>query len=52
LGWDKAGFGIHGTVEPETLGTQASQGCVRMHNDAVAEVFMLFPRGTIVTVRD
>ena len=52
LGWDRAGFGIHGTIEPETLGTQASSGCVRMHNESVAEVFLLFPRGTRVLVRN
>lgn len=52
LGWDKKGFGIHGTIEPEMLGTQASSGCVRMHNNHVAEVFMLFPRGTVIRVID
>ena len=24
------GYGLHGTIEPETIGTQASMGCIRM----------------------
>ncbi|MHC4429821.1 MAG: L,D-transpeptidase family protein [Planctomycetota bacterium] len=33
------GYGIHGTIEPETIGTQASMGCVRMHADDVALIY-------------
>ncbi len=52
LAWDLKGYGIHGTSRPETIGTQASLGCVRMRNEDVAEVFALSPVGTRVTVRD
>ena len=52
LGFDKKGYGIHGTVEPETIGQQVSQGCVRMLNEDVEELYDLLPRGTRVTVQD
>jgi hypothetical protein len=32
------GFGIHGTNEPDTIGTKASNGCVRMLNADVVEL--------------
>jgi len=28
-------LGIHGTNEPETLGTNVSSGCIRLHNDDI-----------------
>ncbi len=37
------GYGIHGTWEPETIGTAASQGCVRMKNEDVNELYDLIP---------
>lgn len=44
------GYGIHGTWDDATIGKQSSAGCVRMRNADVAEVFMLLPRGTPVTI--
>lgn len=44
------GFGIHGTWEPETIGTMASNGCVRMRNDEVEELFDFVPRGSQVII--
>ncbi len=38
------GYGIHGTWEPETVGTAASQGCIRMENEDVNELYDLIPR--------
>lgn len=32
------GFGIHGTNEPDTIGSKASNGCVRMVNTDVVEL--------------
>ncbi len=46
-----AGYGIHGTDEPDTVGTSVSQGCVRMRNRDVEELFGWIPRGTKVTIR-
>jgi nucleoid-associated protein YgaU len=45
-----AGFGIHGTAFPETIGTESSAGCIRMRNEDVEEVYDLIPEGTIVTI--
>lgn len=32
------GIGIHGTDEPESLGKKASEGCIRLHSDCIAEL--------------
>ncbi len=37
------GYGIHGTWEPDTIGTAASQGCIRMKNEEVNELFDIIP---------
>lgn len=34
--WD--GIGIHGTHDPSSLGTNASEGCIRMDNEQLQEV--------------
>ena len=36
---DVIGYGIHGTTLPETIGTASSNGCVRMINGEVEELF-------------
>ena len=46
------GFGIHGTDEPESIGTESSEGCVRMQNDEVVFLFRLLPSGSKVTIRE
>ena len=52
LGWDRKGFGIHGTDEPDKIGRPVSLGCVRMRNEDVEELYTLLPSGTRVVVRD
>jgi len=42
------GYGIHGTWEPETIGKSVSQGCIRMNNEDVEEIFKIVPIGTPV----
>lgn len=37
----KRGYGIHGTIEPESIGRQASLGCVRMAAEDIALVYKL-----------
>lgn len=44
------GYGLHGTWEPETIGTQASDGCVRLLNQDIEELFHLLPEGTPVRI--
>ncbi len=52
LGFDSPGYGIHGTTLPQTIGMQASKGCVRMHNSDVEELYTLIPVGTEVTIKN
>ena len=52
LGFDLPGYGIHGTVDPQNLGKQVTQGCVRMANTDVEEVYIIVPVGTEVTIVD
>jgi len=52
LGFNMAGYGIHGTIDPESLGKQATQGCVRMSNSDAEELYDIIPVGTEVTVVD
>jgi len=56
IGWEpepggKRGLGYHGTNEPGTIGTAASDGCVRMRNEDVEELYLILPRGTRIVVR-
>jgi len=46
------GYGIHGTWEPETIGKQASAGCIRLVNADVEELFLIVPVGTPVTIAE
>ncbi len=46
------GYGIHGTWEPETIGTASSLGCVRMINEQVEELFDYIAVGTQVVIED
>ncbi len=52
LGLSKPGYGIHGTTQPESIGTQATQGCIRLRNADVEELFIILPLGTEVTIVD
>lgn len=38
-------YGIHGTVEPESIGKQMSKGCIRLRNEDVEQVFDLLVAG-------
>ena len=50
MGFDLAGYGIHGTIEPKELGKQVTQGCVRLSNADVEELYTIVPLGTEVTI--
>ena len=50
MGFDLAGYGIHGTTEPKELGKQVTQGCVRLSNTDVEELYSIVPVGTEVNV--
>lgn len=36
---DLMGYGIHGTIAPETIGKQASMGCIRMRSQDVEVIY-------------
>ncbi len=42
--------GIHGTDQPEALGTTVSHGCVRVENDVIEEMATTVPLGTPVII--
>ena len=45
-------YGIHGTIEPDSIGRNVSEGCIRMHNKDVDELYdMLVIGATKVTIR-
>jgi len=52
MGFNLAGYGIHGTTEPKELGKQVTQGCVRLANSDVEELYSITPIGTEVTIVD
>ncbi len=48
---DKRGYGIHGTVEPESIGRMMSMGCIRLRHDDIALLFkMLYDKLSTVKV--
>lgn len=49
----RTGFAIHGTKDPETIGTRSSRGCIRLYNGDVVEVYDLLYGGiSEVLVKD
>ena len=44
------GYRIHGTLEPETIGTEVSSGCIRMVNQDMVHLYARAPLGTKVVV--
>lgn len=43
-------FRIHGTTAPKSIGRSVSNGCIRMINDHVVDLYNRVPIGTVVTV--
>src|SRR3954452_5051386 len=44
------GYRLHGTVEPWSIGTNASSGCIRMFSEDVIDLYQRCPIGTRVLV--
>jgi lipoprotein-anchoring transpeptidase ErfK/SrfK len=42
---DLSGLGIHGTIEPDTIGTQSSMGCIRMDSSDITQVYEMLAEG-------
>jgi len=47
-----SGYAIHGTNRPNSIGTEASHGCVRMFNADVSELFEQMPLGTPILIEE
>ena len=41
----RTGFGIHGTIMPNEIGTAASRGCIRLLNEDVEELYDMLTEG-------
>ena len=52
LGLNIPGYGIHGTWDTNSIGKQATAGCIRLLNDDIAELYTILPIGTVVTIHD
>jgi len=47
------GFGIHGTIDPDSIGQDRSMGCVRLADDDIAMVYEMLTEGnSVVLVRE
>lgn len=51
LSLSRAGYGIHGTNNPSSIGKAVSLGCIRMYNHDVLELARLVPNGTRVRIQ-
>jgi hypothetical protein len=45
-------YAIHGTSNPASIGTRASRGCVRAHNDEMEKIYSLMEVGDRVIIRE
>ncbi|MEG6585213.1 L,D-transpeptidase family protein [Dendrosporobacter sp. 1207_IL3150] len=52
MGLNYDAYGIHGTSKPWLIGQMVSNGCIRMHNSNVEELFVLINVGCPVYIRD
>ncbi len=50
LGLSAKGYGIHGTNNPASIGTAASNGCIRMYNEDIEALFDITVVGTPVRI--
>jgi lipoprotein-anchoring transpeptidase ErfK/SrfK len=48
----RTGLGIHGTNQPETIGTASSAGCVRMTDEDVIEAFAVLRQKSRVIIQE
>jgi lipoprotein-anchoring transpeptidase ErfK/SrfK len=42
---DLSGYGIHGTIDQNSIGTQSSMGCIRLRDEDISQVFYMFWEG-------
>ncbi len=47
------GYGIHGTIEPDSIGSQASMGCVRLRDEDIELLYFMLASGdSTVEIRE
>lgn len=46
------GYGIHGTWDNDSIGSASSNGCVRMKNEDIEELFSIIPQKITVIIED
>lgn len=46
----KMSYGIHGTIDPDSIGKQASMGCIRLRNEDVALLYEMLADGKSTVV--
>ncbi|MFB6345104.1 MAG: L,D-transpeptidase [bacterium] len=51
IGISKPSYGLHGTKEPSSIGTKASEGCIRLSNRDVEELYRHVTKQTRVIIR-
>ncbi len=50
VGFNKKGYGIHGTNAPGSIGKAASHGCIRMRNPDIVQFFAMVNVGDTVEI--
>lgn len=50
MGLSKPHYGIHGTIDPASIGKNVSHGCIRMFNHDVLDLSSIVPMGTEVWI--
>lgn len=43
-------YGIHGTIDPNSIGKQSSMGCIRLRADDIAMVYDMMVEGKSTVV--
>ena len=49
IGWSLKGFGFHSTIAPNSIGSAASHGCVRLYPEAAHLLFDLVKKGDAIS---
>ena len=52
MGISMKGYGIHGTTDPGAIGESVTDGCVRLNDSDVEELYAIVPVGTQVEIVD
>lgn len=52
IGINKPSYGLHGTNNPEAIGEAKSEGCIRLRNRQIEELYRHVRQGTPVIIRE